>query len=583
MSAPIRYEPHERPPHLLAASLGAQVVVLILTGVLITPLIVGRTAGLAQAEIDWMVFAALIAAGVSTWLQAVRIGIIGGGYAMFVGSNVAFVGVSVSAIHSGGLPLLAQLVCVASLATFLFTAQLAPLRRILTPAVGGVVLMLMALSVAPVVWNMLKRVPPGFEGSPVAPLAAVATLLPIVLISLFAKGILRLWAPLLGVVIGSVVSGAFGMVNGAKVMAAPWIGLPQAGWPGVAISPTYEFWALLPAFVLITFVGGIETFADGIAVQRSAWRTPRPIDFRAVQGAINADGFGSFIAGLFGTVPNTVYSMSVGIMELTGVAARRVVWWGGLFLILLAFSPKLAAVVDAMPSPVAGAYILVVLTLLFGHGLRMTTEEDLGFEAGIAVCLGFWFGVGFQGGFLYNEMLPSWMQLFLSNGTTSGGLTAIALMALLSLRQRSRDKLSVPLALSSFAEIRSLTERHCSRLGWDRRAADRLILAAEEAFLFMLENQLRDPAEKVQLHVRLRERDGDSELEYITAPAGTNVEEAVMALSEAGQADPEKDISLRLLRGIAKELKHLQYHGADYLVVRVDSSGTEHASASAAH
>ncbi len=573
MNTTVRYEPHERPPHSLAAALGAQIVVLIISGIMITPLTVGRTAGLDQAGINWLVFAAMIACGLSTALQALRIGIIGGGYAMFVGSNVAFVGVSVSAINSGGLPLLMQLVCVASLFTFLFTTQLAPLRKILTPAVGGVVLMLMSLSVAPVVWNMLTRLPPGFEGSAAAPISALATLIPIVLISLFARGMLRLWAPLLGVLIGSAVAWSAGMADTTAVSAAPWIGLPEGRWPGIAVVPTPEFWALLPAFVLITFVGGIETFADGIAVQRSAWRTPKPIDFRAVQGAINADGVGSFIAGIFGTVPNTVYSMSIGIMEMTGVAARRVAWWGGLFLVLLAFSPKLAALVASMPNPVAGAYILIVLVLLFGHGLRMTTEEELGFEAGIAVCLGFWFGVGFQGGFLYNDMLPSWMQLFLSNGTTSGGLTAILLMALLSLRQRAQHKLTVPLAISSFADVRNLMQRHCSRLGWDRRAEDRLILSAEEAFLFMLENQARDPGATTQLHVRLREREGDSEFEYITAPAGTNVEEAAMALGDAGESDPEKNLSLRLLRGMAKELKHLQYHGTDYLVVRVDSSG----------
>lgn len=573
MSKTVRYEPHERPPHALAAALGAQVVILIISGIMISPLTVGRAAGLDQAGINWLVFAAMIACGLSTMLQATRIGIIGGGYALFVGSNVAFVGVSVSAINSGGLPLLVQLVCVASLFTFLFTAQLAPLRKILTPAVGGVVLMLMSMSVAPVVWNMLANLPPGFEGSPAGPISALATLAPIVLISLFAKGILRLWAPLLGVIIGSAVAWALGMADTTALTAAPWIGLPEARWPGVAVAPTPQFWALLPAFVLITFVGGIETFADGIAVQRSAWRSPKPIDFRAVQGSINADGVGSFIAGLLGTVPNTVYSMSVGILEMTGVAARRVAWWGGLFLLLLAFSPKLASLVASMPNPVAGAYILIVLVLLFGHGLRMTTEEELGFEAGIAVCLGFWVGIGFQGGYLYNDMLPSWMQLFLANGTTSGGLTAILLMALFSLRQRAQHKVTVPLAISSFGEIRTLMQRHCSRLGWDRRAEDRLILAAEEAFLFMLENQTRDAGAKTQLHVRLREREGDSEFEYITAPAGTNVEEAAMALGDAGDSDPEKHLTLRLLRGMAKELKHLQYHGTDYLVVRVDSSG----------
>lgn len=574
MLAHVRYEPHEKPPHPLAAALGAQIVVLILTGIMLTPLVVGRTAGLAPQQISWLVFAALIACGISTWLQAMKIGRIGGGYALFVGSNVAFVSVSVSAITSGGLPLLAQLVCVSALFTFLFTAQLAPLRKILTPAVGGVVLMLMALSVAPVVWSLLKKVPEEFQGSASVPITALGTLIPIILISLFAKGMLRLWAPLLGVIVGSAVAASYGMVDVAKVTAAPWVGLPQASWPGIAITPSPEFWALLPAFILITLVGGIETFADGLAVQRSAFRVPRPIDFRAIQGAINADGVGSFIAGALGTVPNTVYSMSVGIMELTGVAARRVALWGGLFLILLAFSPKLGAVVAAMPSPVAGAYILMILVLLFGHGLRMVTEEELGFEAGIAVCIGFWFGVGFQGGFLYNEMFPSWMQLFLSNGTTSGGLTAIFLMMLLTLRQPRRDKLTVPLSIQSFKAVRDLIQHFTNRAGWDKPAEERLVLAAEEAYLFLLEQSAVHKSETPsQLHVRISRRDDDAELEYISAPAGTNVESALRSVEAAGQGPAEADISLRLLRAMTKEVKHAQYHGVDYVVLRVDSTG----------
>ena len=270
---------------------------------------------------------------------------------------MAFVSVSVSAIQQGGVPLLATLVCIASLATFLFTAKMGALRRVLTPAVGGTVLMLMALSVAPVAWGMLKKVPPAFAGTGVPPLLLLSTLVPIVAISLFAGPLLQLWAPLIGVLIGSTVAWLNGLVDTSAVAAAPWVGLPETGWPGLSLDLGPAFWALLPAFVLITMVGCIETYADGLAVQRTSHRTPRPIDFRLVQGAINADGLGSFIAGLLGTVPNTVYSMSVGVMELTEVASRRVGFWGGLFLILLSFSPKLGAVVGALPSPVAGGYI----------------------------------------------------------------------------------------------------------------------------------------------------------------------------------------------------------------------------------
>jgi NCS2 family nucleobase:cation symporter-2/xanthine permease XanP len=573
----VRFEPHEKPSHLLAAGLGAQVTILIITGIMITPLIVSRTAGLDAGLTSWLVFAALLACGISTWLQVAKIGIIGGGFTLFVGSNVAFVSVNVAAIQHGGVALMAALVCAASVTTFIFTSKMGALRKILTPAVGGTVLMLMSLSIAPVVWKMLQKVPESFVGSPIIPMVFLATLLPIVIISLVSKKMLRLWAPLIGVVIGSLVAAQFGLVDTSKVADAPWIGLPQASWPGISLEFNEYFWTLLPTFVLITLVGCIETYADGISVQRTSYRQSKPIDFRSVQGAINADGLGSFIAGLLGTVPNTVYSMSVGVMELTGVAARRVGWWGGAFLMMLAFSPKICSIVTCMPSPVAGAYILMILVLLFGHGVRMVNEDDLTFEAGIAVCLGFWVGTGFQGGFLFNDMLPEWAKLFLSNGTTSGGITAILIMLFLSMRNQPKNKVVLPLNTASLLELRKLIQSFCKRLAWDEKAENRLMLIAEEALIFLLQNKQEakngDETKKIDmLHVRLTEIDHEAELEYISAPSNINAESALLSLNKVGQSNEEDQISLRLIKVMAKDVKHLQYHGTDYLLLRVDST-----------
>ena len=572
----VRYEPHEKPPHLLAAGLGGQVILLIIAGILITPLVVARAAGLTPGETSWIVFAALLAAGVSTWLQISRFGIIGSGYVLFVGSNVAFVSVATAAVKGGGLPLLATLGVCSALVTFLFTWKLGALRRILTPAVGGTVMMLMAMSVAPVVWGMLKKAPPEFQTGSALPTVMLATLLPIIFISLFCKGMLRLWAPLIGVAVGTSVAAGFGLVDGSAIAAAPWVGLPAIGWPGLSMAFGPEFWGLLPAFAMISLVACIETFADGISVQRSSHRSERPIDFRSVQGSINADGAGSFLAALLGTVPNTVYSASVSVMELTGVAARRVGAWGGLFLVLLAFLPKVAAVVAALPSIVAGSYIFVLLSMLFGHGVRMVTEEKLGFEEGLAVFLGFWVGTGFQGGFLFNERLPEWANIFLSNGTTSGGLTAMLLMGLLSLRQRSRDQLNVPLAPRSIATLRPVVQAFARRMGWDDGAENRLMLACEESMLYLLDAQARkgDKAPAGRVHVRFTDVDGEAEAEFVCAPTDVNLEMAAAALPAAGDAaDPGVDLSLRLLRGMTRDLRHLQYHGVDYLLFKVDSRG----------
>lgn len=570
----VRYEPQEKAPHPLAAAMAAQTVILILAGIMLTPLVIARGAGLSDTDASWLVFAALVAAGVSTWLQVLRKGPIGSGYTLFVGSNVAFVGVSVAALQNFGLAEFGALGAIGALSTFAFTRWLPLLRRVLTPAVGGTVLMLMALSVGPVIWKMLARPAAGSEITGGDGIVFLVTLISITLILIFAKGMLRLWAALLGVVGGTAVAALLGHVDVSRVMAAPWIGLPGRSWPGVAIAWDVHFWSLLPAFVLISLVGCMETYADGISVQRIAHRKQRPIDFRSVQGAINADGVGSMFAGLLGTVPNTVFSTSVAVGEITGVASRRVGAWGGLFLILLAFSPKVAAAVAAVPSQVAGAYILILVVLIFGHGVRLVTEDGMGFEVGLAVCLSFWIGFGAQSGGLMNSLLPSWLQTVFSNGTTIGGLTAIAMMLVITWRKGVQDKVTVPLDPRSIASLRDSVRGFASRIGWDGVAENRLMLAIEEAVLFLCEEgEGKDMGKRGKLLVKFADIKGEVEVEMVTAPSERNAEDMIGSLPEALPAEDDANLSLRLLARTVKDLKHLQYRQGSYLLMRVDSTG----------
>ena len=101
--------------------------------------------------------------------------------------------------------------------------------------------------------------------------------------------------------------------------------------------------------------------------QRVSWRHPRAIDYRSVQGAVAADGTGNLLSGLAGTVPNTTYSTSIAVTELTGFAARSIGVVIGAIFIVLAFLPKALALVLAVPDPVVAAYATVVAGHAF-HG-----------------------------------------------------------------------------------------------------------------------------------------------------------------------------------------------------------------------
>ena len=251
-------------------------VVLGITSIIFIPTIVIRAGGGTDAYLSWAVFGAVAVSGVCTALQAVRLGRVGAGYLLFMGPAGAFIGVCVSALNEGGPALLATLVVASSLIPIVISMRLALFRRLLTPTIVGTVNMLVPATVLPVVFGRLADTPHDTALAPL--LTALATILVISGISLTAGASLRLWAPAIGVVAGSVVGGSLGLYDLERVARAPWIGLPLGDWPGIGIDVGPAFLELLPAFVFVSLIGAIQTITGTIAVQRVSWRRPRAVD-----------------------------------------------------------------------------------------------------------------------------------------------------------------------------------------------------------------------------------------------------------------------------------------------------------------
>ena len=277
----IRFEPEEHPPHSVALGAGFQAAVVVLAPVVLSAVIIARAAGQPAGYLTWVAFAALLISGATTVLQAVRVGRIGAGHVLIMGTSGAFIAVCITALVKGGPSLMASLIVVSALFQFLLAARLSLVRRIITPVVSGTVIMLIAVTVMPVVFDLLAKVPEGTPSS-AAPAAAAATLAALVALALRAPVAWRLWAPLIAIAVGCAVSAPFGLYDIQPVFEAAWIGLPRYSWPGLDLSFGAEFWALLPAFVVVTLVAAIETIGDGVAIQRVSRRRPRATDFRLV-------------------------------------------------------------------------------------------------------------------------------------------------------------------------------------------------------------------------------------------------------------------------------------------------------------
>ena len=580
----IRFQPDESPPKALAIGLGLQLAVLTIAGVVLTPVIVIRAAGGDEGFLSWAVFAAVAVSGVTTVLQAVRVGRVGAGYVLMMGTSGAFIAVCVTAIVQGGPAMLATLVVISSLFQFALSARLSLLRRILTPTVAGTVIMLIAVTVMPIVFDMLTQVPDGTPAS-AAPVCAVATALVIVCIALKARGALRLWAPVVGVVTGSVLAAFYGIYDVGRIADAAWIGLPEVGWPGFDVGFGPVFWALLPAFVFVTLVGAIETLGDSVAIQRVSWRRPRAVDFRAVQGAVAADGVGNLLSGLMGTVPNTTYSTSISVTELTGVAARSVGVAVGCVFIVAALLPKVLAAILAIPAPVVAAYATVLLSMLFVLGMTVVIQDGIDYRKGLVAGVSFWVGVGFQHGLIFPDFFAGVAGGLLQNGMTAGGLVAILMTVFLELSAPRRSRLEADLDLVSLPKMREFLAAFAARGGWGEEMAGRLDAAGEETLLTLLREAEEDGEEGAAgaeegggegrrlLLVAHKEGDG-AVLEFVAAAGNENLQDRIALLGERSAGAPvEREVSLRLLRHVASSVHHQQYHDTDIVTVRVDAPG----------
>ncbi len=570
----VRYEPHERPPLPITVGLGIQYAMICIASVVLTPMVMITVAGGDDAYLSWAVFAALVISGLTTAIQARKVGRVGAGYILVMGSTSAFLAVSVTALERGGPGMLATLIIASSLIQFVLAARMALLRRVFTPTVAGTVLMLIPVTLAPLILRKLADVPA--DAAPAAaPVTAGVTLLVTILIPLRFSGAPRLWAPAIGIVAGCLVAGlGFGIYDAARVAEAAWVGLPQLAYPGVDLGFRPEFWALLPSFVMVTLVGAMDTLGDSIAIQRVSWRRPRAIDFRSIQGAISADGVGNLLSGLAGTVPNTTYGMSVAVAELTGVAARRIGVCVGAVFVVFAFLPKFVTLIVAIPGPVVAAYLVVIVALIFVFGMKILLSEGLDHRKGLIVGVAFWIGIAFQLDWIYPEYWRgAWGEL-LGNGMTVGGLMVIVLTMFSEITGR-RSRLKTRLTPDTWPEIDAFLSRFAARRGWDEAMETRLRAVGEETMQVLTRAETERPIDPGRRLLVIARSDGDAaDLEFIATTDATNIEDQLAMLTEAAASVPvEAETPLRLLRHYASSIRHQQYHDIDILTIRVESAG----------
>ncbi len=212
-------------------------------------------------------------------------------------------------------------------------------------------------------------------------------LLSILLIAKFGKGFIANISVLLGIVIGAVVAVGMGMMHFDKVAKAQWFDLVL---PFEIANPVFDP-ILILTMTLVMIVVMIESTGMFLALGEM---TDRKIDQDALTRGLRTDGLGTLLGGIFNTFPYTSFSQNVGLVAVTGVKSRFVCVAGGVILIVLGVLPKMAALVESLPTVVLGGAGLVMFGMVAATGIRILSSVDFKHNRYNAMIVAVSIGVG---------------------------------------------------------------------------------------------------------------------------------------------------------------------------------------------
>jgi NCS2 family nucleobase:cation symporter-2/xanthine permease XanP len=266
----------------------------------------------------------------------------------------------------------------------------------------------------------------------------------VVAVLVLCQSIPRPWARLGGVLcglgVGTLAAALAGWLTALPAAAADaaWLALPRWLPHGLAFD-----WTLLAPFLFIYLVSVLEAMGDMTATaQLSGLPTDGADHWRRLRGGIFADGLVSFSSALFGGFPSTTYAQNNGVIQITGVASRRLGPIMAAMLALLGLFPVVGRLISAVPPAVIGALALVLFGLVAVSGLRLLSSAGLTQRNCLIIALSLAIGLGLPSQPDWLGSLSGVVRALFESGIAGGGLTALALNLLLPAPKESSPELA---------------------------------------------------------------------------------------------------------------------------------------------
>ncbi len=237
------------------------------------------------------------------------------------------------------------------------------IKSFFPPVVTGPVIICIGLGLAPVAISYMS----GWESWVIAAVVVIT----VIVISVFVKGFFKMVPLLFGLVVGYLVSIAFGQVNfsaiqNADIVAAPSFFLPKFDWRAIVI---------VAPIAIVTFVEHIgDITANSAVVGKDFVKDP------GLHRTLIGDGVATMAAGVLGGPPNTTYSENTGVLAATGNYNPVSLAIAAGFAIIMSFIGKFAGFLESIPGPVIGGMSIVLFGMIAAVGLRTLVTNQVDFS-----------------------------------------------------------------------------------------------------------------------------------------------------------------------------------------------------------
>ena len=302
-----------------------------------------------------------------------------------------------------------------------FGGMMNKVRKLFTPRIVVVILMLIAFTLAPVIKNLIFQ-----EGA-----TSEQHLFGLVFTLVGCVGMVLLNRTLKGVAKSLVVPIALVVGSAAYYLLFP---MPQAvesvGFLGGNMFNDFSFdWGLMIAFVicyialLINDIGSIESLGVMLGAEDMGGRLKRGL---RITGAMNV------VAGSMGVLGPVNYSMSPGVIASTGCASRWALLPATLLLVLCALFPDVIFVLTSIPNQVIGVILLFLMGTQLSAGLEMATSTGSirSFSGALTISLPIMVALLFQ--LMPRGIVPSVIEPLVGNGFAMGVITVLVMEHLIN-------------------------------------------------------------------------------------------------------------------------------------------------------